>query len=603
MDNVTSLENEFAWLWSNGSISTPDLDLFLARAGPVNAVQLSRLARIDQSERWRRGDRRSAEEYLDRYPALQADAENSVDLIYHEYLLREELSEQPTLEEFSSRFPQHASTLTEQVDLHVALANVTEDVNHASTVPAKSAGITTLSPPLLPNLPAEFGRYRVLKLLGRGGMGTVYLAEDVELGRQVALKLPRFDQDVSREVVDRFRREAQIAATFHHPNLCPVYDFGEFEGTLYLTMPWISGQPLSARLQAGPLPAKEAVQIAQKIARAMSVAHRAGVVHRDLKPSNILLREDEEPIVMDFGLARRSLELDPKLTGSGTLLGTLAYMAPERIRSSNDEASRASDVYGLGVILYEMLSGRRPFEGSWQEVWDQIHSQPPPPLTEHVAGLSAGLDSICRRALAKDPRDRYASMDALADALSQLGKQPAAAVMPRGLVRQWETLRWTRRLNLAVVTTAALFVCVGWSTWRLTALRWARRQVPVVERLATEQRYFEAYDLAGRVRRYLRNEPTVSRLMPLISDTLTVTSKPSGRGFTPSDSSPVRKRLTADLPSSVPHRFPMSRLPAATISSALKKPDIRRFSELGRAWSLAMLPRPLFSSRLPWTRP
>ncbi len=201
-----------------------------------------------------------------------------------------------------------------------------------------------------------------------------------------------------------------------------MYDFGELDGTLFLTMPCMTGQPLSAKLQTGRLSEREAVQITLKIARAMAVAHQAGVVHRDLKPSNILLRDDGEPVVMDFGLAWRELELDPKLADPGAFVGTLAYMPPEQLRSTSHKTSPVSDVYSLGVILYEMLTGRPPFEGSWRDVWNQINSQPPHAPSHHEPALSPRLDQICLRAMAKEPCDRFESMDALADALEQLGE-------------------------------------------------------------------------------------------------------------------------------------------------------------------------------------
>jgi formylglycine-generating enzyme required for sulfatase activity/cephalosporin-C deacetylase-like acetyl esterase len=561
----------FERLWDNGS--SPDLDSFLTAAGAVDTAQLSRLARIDQGERWHRGDRRSAEEYLERYPALQADHDSAVDLIYHEYLLREKLAERPPLEEFTNRFPQHASALAEQVGFHRAFAQAA--VNDS----ADSAPITETVPapqsvnPLLPKLPAQFGRYRVLELLGRGAMGNVYLADDTQLGRQVALKLPRLDRKESPEAFSRFRREARIAATFHHPNLCPVYDFGELEGTLYLTMPCMTGQSLATKLLAGPMPGKEAVEIALAIARAMSVAHRAGVVHRDLKPSNILMCEDGEPVVMDFGLARRDLDLDPKLTGSGALVGTLAYMAPEQLGSNGDEVSPASDVYSLGVILYEMLSGRPPFAGSWQEVWEQIRSQPPIAPSEHIPALSPGLDWICLRALAKDPHHRFESMDALADALGQFVEQDGLAVIDHSMVKSRvdrhqpvEGQRTDlpsipkqlqspsrgelvtaparpRRFTIVAVAAAAIVAVAGLIAWRTANISWATRQVPVIETLARAGRSFDAYDLTVRVRKYLRDDRRLNQMMPAIADSLSVTSEPSGAGvylkrFVPGSASP-----------------------------------------------------------------
>jgi formylglycine-generating enzyme required for sulfatase activity len=533
MNELINLVDAFERLWANGS--SPDLDVFVSSVGAVESTQLSRLARIDQAERWQRGDRRSAEDYLDRYPELQADHDSAVDLIYHEYLLREKLAECPSLNEFINRFPQHAAVLAEQVGLHCALKDAENDGADVGKIAGTFEAPQRLNP-LLPTLPAQFGRYRVLELLGRGAMGNVYLAEDSRLGRNVALKLPRLDREESPEAVDRFRREARIAATFHHPNLCPVYDFGEVDGTLFLTMPWLSGQALSARLQAGPLPEKKAAQIALAIARAMSVAHQAGVIHRDLKPANILLREDDEPVVMDFGLARRDLDLDPKLTGSGALVGTLAYMAPEQLHSTGDEVSAASDVYSLGVILYEMLTGRPPFEGTWQEVWEQIRSGLVLPPSKHVATLSPNLDVICLQAIAQRPQDRFASMDRFANALASYTEQDGSSATHRGVARLFEDRyraakrlvpRPTRAFSIAAVIAASILVVVGWFSWQAANRSWAAKQVPVIERLVEAGQTNEAYNLAVRVRNYIP-ATKLTHLMPRIANTLSVTSEPAG---------------------------------------------------------------------------
>jgi formylglycine-generating enzyme required for sulfatase activity len=275
-------------------------------------------------------------------------------------------------------------------------------------------------------------------------------------------------------------------------------------------MPCISGQPLSARLQAGPLPERVAVKITHAMAKAMAVAHRAGVVHRDLKPSNVFLREGDDPVVMDFGLARQNLELDSKLVGSGALAGTLAYMAPELLASPPDRNSPSSDVYSMGVILFEMLTGRTPFEGSWQEVWRQIRTDRPAPPSRHAPSLSSELDDICLRALAKAPQHRFESMDALADALAPL-LAPAR-----------------RRVSRTAIAAALAALALGGYGWRSANVRWATRQIPVIEALVRSGRTFEAYHQAVRALNYLPGESKLTRLMPRISDSLTVMSQPSG---------------------------------------------------------------------------
>ncbi len=183
----------------------------------------------------------------------------------------------------------------------------------------------------LPGLPEQVGRYRVVRLLGRGGMGAVFLAEDPELGRPVALKVPRLGPADGPQVLERFHREARAAATLHHPNICPVYDVGEVGGVPYLAMAFVEGKALSEVLRGGkPVPARRAAALVRKLALALQEAHARGVVHRDLKPANVMIDRRGEPVIMDFGLARLTSPGETRLTQDGSVLGTPAYMAPSR---------------------------------------------------------------------------------------------------------------------------------------------------------------------------------------------------------------------------------------------------------------------------------
>jgi serine/threonine protein kinase len=191
-------------------------------------------------------------------------------------------------------------------------------------------------------LPAPFGRYRLLKVLGQGGMGTVYLAGDPQLDRLVALKVPRFAADDDPEARGRFFREARAAATLRHAHICPVYDVGVVDGVHYLTMAYIEGRPLSDLVGPGrkPLPVRGVVALVRKLALALEEAHRQRVVHRDLKPANVMLTGRGEPVIMDFGLARRAGKRDARVTQEGTILGTPAYMAPEQARATPTTSAR-----------------------------------------------------------------------------------------------------------------------------------------------------------------------------------------------------------------------------------------------------------------------
>ena len=180
-------------------------------------------------------------------------------------------------------------------------------------------------------LPARFGRYRLLKLLGQGGMGTVYLAHDAQLDRPVALKIPQFDADEGPQILTRFYREAKAAALVQHPNICPLYDTGEIDGVPYLTMAFLEGKPLGEFVRAKPPTPRQSAFLVRKLALALQEAHKRGVIHRDLKPANVMIDRRGEPIVMDFGLARRTSRGDTRVTQEGAVLGTPAYMPPEQI--------------------------------------------------------------------------------------------------------------------------------------------------------------------------------------------------------------------------------------------------------------------------------
>jgi len=261
-------------------------------------------------------------------------------------------------------------------------------------------------------------------------MGAVYLAHDTQLDRPIAIKIMRFGADDPQQV-QRFYREARVAAAFTHPNLCPVYDVGERKGIHYLTMPLLGGETLAAHVRReGQLPEATAARQAALIARAVHEAHQAGVIHRDLKPANVMLTERGQPVVMDFGLARRYGPLDPRLTALGALVGTPAYMSPEQIKGGPDEEGPTQDVFSLGVMLYEMLTGKLPFQGDMQQILIGVLTTEPVPPSRHRPGLDPRLERVCMTALAKDPRARFISMEAFAEALEEFTQAPPARPRP-----------------------------------------------------------------------------------------------------------------------------------------------------------------------------
>ncbi|WP_267684921.1 serine/threonine-protein kinase [Nannocystis sp. SCPEA4] len=282
------------------------------------------------------------------------------------------------------------------------------------------------------------GRYQVVRLLGHGGMGSVFAGEDTKLKRRCALKVlhPRLAQD--REHVERFLREAQMIASFDHPNIVDIYSYGEDPtGPVYFAMELLQGEDLDSRLRARaerPFGAHHCCLWALQIAEAVATVHDAGLIHRDLKVANVFLarRRDGEEVckLLDFGIARAQESSD--LTRTGITLGTPSYMSPEQVR--NEPLDGRSDIYSFGVLLYKLLTGRVPFAGEPLQVAMAQCDTPPPPPSTLVSGISANLEAIVLTALAKRPDERFQTMRALATALREVLSEEApelAAVLQR----------------------------------------------------------------------------------------------------------------------------------------------------------------------------
>ena len=313
----------------------------------------------------------------------------------------------------------------------------------------------------------RFGEFELINVAGRGGMGVVYRARHVRLGREVALKMVASPVLAGEAAARRFRAEVEAMAGLDHPHLMPVYECGEVDGQAFYTMKFVEGGHLSARLRDKTWPQPDMIRLLVKVARAVDCAHRHGVLHRDLKPANIMVDAAGEPYVSDFGLARR-LESDSSLTLSGAALGTPEYMAPEQASGQSSRVTTAADIYSLGAILYEMLAGRPPFHGGTPlETMRQVMEQEPvsPSTIMHTADRD--LETIALKCLAKEPARRYASAAAFADDLDRwLRHEPITARRPGAVER---TAKWLRRhpalasLLMLCLAGASAFL---WQRWR-----------------------------------------------------------------------------------------------------------------------------------------
>jgi eukaryotic-like serine/threonine-protein kinase len=311
----------------------------------------------------------------------------------------------------------------------------------------------------------RLGSYEILSPIDAGGMGEVYRARDVRLDREVAVKVLS-DGAPAADRVARFEREARAAGALNHPNVVTVHDVGTHEGAPYLVTELLSGKTLRERLQEGRLPPRKALEIAAQLARGLSAAHDKGIVHRDLKPANVFLTQDGRTKILDFGLAHvirsRGIGLDYEtrsdpLTGSGVLLGTIAYMSPEQARQQAADAR--SDIFALGTVLYEMLDGRRPFAGATpaDTLTAILHSDPAP--IEADRGLPPALDRIVRRCLEKEPAERFQSARDVGFALEALSETSGAALATAAPAeRRWRGLLLAGLAGASVVALLAALV-------------------------------------------------------------------------------------------------------------------------------------------------
>jgi eukaryotic-like serine/threonine-protein kinase len=323
--------------------------------------------------------------------------------------------------------------------------------------PVDTAPVETLpKSPSTGQTPAWAEGYSVLDIAGRGAMGVVFRAVQTGLNRVVALKMLRADDATPAELA-RFRAEAELVAAVRHPHTVAVYDVGRDPAAPYLAMEYLPGGTLTDRLRDGPLAARRAAGLVEAVARGVAAAHAQGVVHRDLKPGNILFDADGVPKVADFGLAKRG---GTDATRTGAILGTPSYMAPEQAGGGGKFATPAADVWALGVVLYECLTGARPFAGdSALDVLAKVQADEPASVRSLVPTVPRGLDTIVRKCLQKDPTRRYPSAAELADDLRRhINGEPLSA---RRAGRAERAVLWARRKPTLAVASVAVPLAVG----------------------------------------------------------------------------------------------------------------------------------------------
>jgi serine/threonine-protein kinase len=420
------------------------------------------------------------------------------------YIEAVETGQNPNRSEWLKRHPQHAN------ELRLFFAD--QDKVKLWTAPLRTvAQADDDTPPVLPVRPGTgqviqiMGDFELQEEIGRGGMGVVFKARQLSLNRAVALKIARVSGPEQGADSQRFRNEAETVAQLDHPHIVPIFEVGSWQGQPYFSMKLIEGGSLAGHLDRFKADPKKAARLMAQVARAVHHAHLRGVLHRDLKPSNILLDSEGRPHVTDFGLARR-VAMDSNVTQSGALVGTPSYMAPEQTSGLKGAVTTAADVYGLGAVLYALLTGRPPFRAATTlDTLTLVREAEPAPLRKYNRKLSRDLETVCLKCLSKDPPKRYGSAEALADDLERwLRGEPVSA---RRITIGQRLGRWASRhkpvawASAVVLLFAALFggaTGLWWAQKRAGAEAAARAALDEAARLGQEERWREAMSATKR---------------------------------------------------------------------------------------------------------
>src|SRR5438132_3060879 len=318
----------------------------------------------------------------------------------------------------------------------------------------------------------DFGDYELLEKIGRGGQGVVFRARQKSLNRTVALKIIGLGHWATEAHLKRFRLEAEAAARLEHPGIVPIHEVGERDGSCYFSMKFVEGGQLDEVIRRAPMPTRQAVELIVKVARTVHYAHEHGILHRDIKPGNILLDAKGEPHLTDFGLARL-VETESTVTRTLEMLGTPSYMAPEQAVGNNAAISSVTDVYGIGAVLYQLLTGHPPFAGgtTYETIKLLLDTEARQPRLWN-SKIDRDLSTICLKCLEKDPKGRYASAFALAEDLERWLKHEPISARRTGLVTR--SKKWIRRNPTSALLAAslvALAAAAGWIVWKSDLVR------------------------------------------------------------------------------------------------------------------------------------